>query len=488
MGATIWRRLASVAAVAVVAVIAHMCASFGLFLSFPAWVAPVVIGAAVAAACRQNWATSATGTAIGVTIAVLAFGLGTVRIPIPGLESSAASLAIFVVLGSAASAGAAFALERLAATPRAEWIFAIVLVVVIVAALWTTAEAVNSGAMTTGTGSLNERLMVRPNAMPYDSDLYLRLFYDVHDGLSYYDTATQIYRPYLEDNRVAVGVTSYRLPTLFYLWRLLPRRGDAIPWAFLAFATLAVASAFAISAQLSRPGVAVLGGLFMATAYLRIAANDLVLFVDGWAMALSLCGIALYISSVLRGSRRLLWASVAVLFAGAALREIMIYPLLIGAASVLLLPSKRRWRELVPWLVGLAGFAAVYIAHIIFIAGRVNGAAGTWLQGGVGHVWATLQFFQPTFGAAPWLLPALALAGVLGALSIRRAQLRISAFLTVAIAAPLLGFLVLGNGGQDMQTGAISGYWGMLVVPIALAAAPLSIAKLLVAIKAPSAR
>lgn len=54
----------------------------------------------------------------------------------------------------------------------------------------------------------------------------------------------------LGEFRLPNGVPGYRLPTLFYLWLLLPADGAAIPWLFLVFATLAVGSAFAIGAQL----------------------------------------------------------------------------------------------------------------------------------------------------------------------------------------------------------------------------------------------
>jgi len=459
-----------VVSAAVLALLAFLCASFGLFAMAAEWIAPLLIGALAALASRARWMEAAAGTGVGL-------GLGlALQQPwfMSSSESPLLSIAVFVLLGVSAAAGVALWQGMSGGTRRAEWIAAAVLLAVIVGGMWITTATVDSGALSPDATSVNQWLSTRPELgnTPADRDYYLRLFYDLHDGQPYYDAYVRLYKSDpMGGFRLPNGVPGYRLPTIFYLWLLLPPDGAALPWAFLVFATLAVGSAFSIGAQLSRPGVAVAGALAVAVAYTFIATSTNVLFVDGWAMAIALAGIALFTASVRKDSRRLLWGAAAVLFAAAAFREILIYPTLLALASALMLPRHRRWREAWPWLVGLGAFVLVYIAHILAIAGRVDpqGTAGFWTRGGVGHLAATVHFLEQFFGGKPWLLPVLVLIGLAGALGLWRSQMRLAAFLSASIAAPLLSFLVLGNGGVELATGAATGYWGVLVVPIALA-------------------
>ena len=483
---SLWATIVATTLVAAVALLVHYCVSFGLLAFAPEWTAPLLIGGITGLASGASWKRAAAGTAIGLVVGVSVARPWFIGNPISELGGFMVSAAMFVLLGSAVSCAVALWLSKSARRGRTEWVAAIVLVGAIVGGMWATTGMVNAGAFSGGANSLNQLLAVRPELgnTPQDHDYYLRLFYDVHDGAPYYDSVARIW---LADstggNGLPVGVTSYRLPTVFYLWLLLPARGDAIPWGFLVFATLAAAAGFSIGAQLSRPGVAVLGALTVAVAYLLLATTTWVTFVDGWGMAFSLTGIALFIASVRRDSRRLLWAAVAACLAGAVLRELLVYPLVLAAASTLLLPSEKRWRETWPWLAGLACFAAVYAAHIHAIAGRVSPRLGYgfWLRGGPGHLLATVQFFGLYFGGKPWLMPGLVMVGIAGAVCVVRTERRLSVFLVVATTAPLLAFLVFGNGGQETASGAVSGYWGILVVPIALALVPLAIDRLLAA-------
>jgi hypothetical protein len=460
---------------AAIALLAHLCASFGLFALAPEWITPLLIGCVTGLASRTPWERASSGTAIG-----LAFGVLVARPWFLGQMSVPAQAVVFVALGSIAAGAMAYALSRAPARRRAEWTAALSLVGVIIIGMWATTATVDSGAFDPGAPSVNEWLSTRPELgkTPADRDYYLRVFYDMHDGLPYYDAYARVYQSDpVGGYKLPNGVPGYRLPTIFYLWLLLPAQGAALPWAFLVFATLAVASAFAIGAQLSRPGTAVLGALMVAVAYLLIATSTWVTFVDGWAMSVTLAGIALFVASVRRDSRRLLWAAVAVMLAAAALREILVYPMLLAAASALTLPRDRRWRDTWPWLAGLGAFAALYAAHAAAIAGRVDpeGGVGFWMRGGFEHLLATLGFLRLFFGGAPWLLPVLTAVGLAGAVIVMLRRQRLGVFLTAAIAVPLAAFLFFGSGGRELDTGGIAGYWGVLVVPIALSLVPVVI-------------
>jgi len=466
--------------VALLALLTHLCVVYGLVMLLPVWLAPLLAGAIAALACRADWKHAASGALLGLAIGVLLaqpwIGGG------GGAPSTTAESIIFVVMGAVVAGITGFALRMATDRPKAEWWAAVAAVAVIVALMWTTAAASNRGEFIPDEPSLNHWLSAPPalGATPGDRDYFLRVFYDMQGGMPYYEAYIRVYRSDpLGEFRLPNGVPGYRLPTLFYLWLLLPADGTAIPWLFLVFATLAVASAFAIGAQLGPPRLAVLGALMMAPAYLTVATSSFVVYVDCWAMALTLAGLALFIASVRTASTKLLWAAMLVMLLAAVFREIMIYPLLLAAASALLLPRGARLKALVPWLTGLGIFGAIYAAHALAIDGRVDhaGSVGFWTHGGLAHLVATLRFFDHLFAGRPWFFPMLVAAGLAGAVNIMRSHKRLGTFLVAAIVVPHVAFLFLGGNGRDMITGVLVGYWGMLVVPIALALAPVAIGR-----------
>lgn len=467
--------LGRVVAVAAITLITHLCVVFGLIALLPVWLSPLLVGGIAALASRADWKYAVGATLLGLSVGVLI-----TRPWFGGSASSTGDCLIYIALGGLAAGVVAFALSKATDRKKIEWFVAIGFVVVILALMWATTAVSNRGEFTPGEPSLNDWLAARPalGATPADRDYFLSVFYDMHDGTPYYEAYVKVYRSDpLGEFRLPNGVPGYRLPTLFYLWLLVPAQGIWLPWEFLFFATLAVCAAFSIGAQLGPPRVAVLGALMVATAYLSIATSSFVVFVDGWAMALTLAGLALFIASISKTSRKLLWAAMFVMLLAAAFREILIYPMLLAAASVILLPKGTRLRELWPWLTGLGVFSVIYAAHALAIAGRVDhaGSVGFWMHGGIRHLVATIRFFEQLFGAEPWFVPMLVFAGLAGAVTIVRSQRRLGAFLVAVVAIPLVTFLFFGSAGRDMITGAVPGYWGMLVVPIALSLAPVAI-------------
>ncbi|MDD2882890.1 MAG: hypothetical protein PHQ58_20960 [Rhodoferax sp.] len=464
------------------ALITHLSVVFGLLVLLPIWLAPLLTGGIAALASSADWKHAAGGTFVGLGAGVLLarpwFGGG------GGALASPVESIIFIVLGAIAAGVVALALRKASKRNKAEWRVAIGAVAVVIALMWATTAASNRGDFVPNEPTVNQWLSTKPalGATPGDRDYFLRVFYDMHDGVPYYEAYINVYRADpLGEFRLPNGVPGYRLPTLFYLWLLLPADGSAIPWLFLVFATLAVGSAFAIGAQLGPPRLAVLGALMVATAYLSIATSSFVVFVDGWAMALTLAGIALFIASVRSASAKLLWAAMCVMLLAAVFREILIYPMLLAAASVVTLPMGQRLKALWPWLAGFGIFGAIYAAHASAIDGRVDqaGSVGFWIHGGLAHLAATLRFFDQLFAGAPWFVPMLVLAGLAGAVTLLLGQRRLGAFLVAVIAVPHMAFLFFGGTGRDLITGSVGGYWAMLVVPIALALAPVAIGRML---------
>ena len=121
--------------------------------------------------------------------------------------------------------------------------------------------------------------------------------------------------------------------------------------------------------------------------------------------------------------------------------------------------------------MALAVFGLIYTAHTLAIDGRVDksGSVGFWLNGGLGHLLATLRFFDQLMGGAPWFVPLLVISGLAGAALVMQTQRQLGALLVAAVLVPHLTFLFFGSAGRDLITGAVPGYWAMLVQPLALA-------------------
>ena len=114
--------------------------------------------------------------------------------------------------------------------------------------------------------------------------------------------------------------------------------------------------------------------------------------------------------------------------------------MLFARVGAVLLPRGRRWREVWPWCVGMAAFAAAYAAHVIAVAGRTSSGSGAlWMRGGLGHFVATVRFFEGPYGAKPWLLPVLIAAGILGAVIVWRRARRLGGFLIAGDGPPARG-------------------------------------------------
>ncbi|MDD5029502.1 MAG: hypothetical protein PHH58_08395 [Rhodoferax sp.] len=464
-----------ISVVAALSLIAHLGLVYGLLAVLPAWLAGPLVGVLLALVADEDARTvlpgALAGLGVGCWVAQPWFLGSALELP--------ATLGLYIGLAVTTAMALTWVLgQRANPTQLRRWL-ALLVVAVLVGLLWVSTLRYNEGAFTPGEPTVNAWLNTPPalGQTPGDRDYFLSFFYQTQAGVPYYDAVIATYKAdAMGEFRLPNGVPGYRLPTLFALWQLLPAQGSALVPAFLLFATLAVGSAYAIGAQLANGRAGLLSALLVAAAYLNISTSSYVVFVDGWAMAITLAGLALLVAAQQRATSGLLWAAMAVLLLAASMREILLYPILLGMASVALLPRAQWWHALRPWLVALALFALIYTTHILAIDGRVDksGSVGFWLNGSLGHLLATLRFFDQLIGGAPWFVPLLVLSGLAGAARVMQTQRQLGALLVAAVLVPHLTFLLFGSAGRDLITGAVPGYWAMLVQPLALALAPVA--------------
>ena len=168
---------------------------------------------------------------------------------------------------------------------RAEWIGSLLVLVVLLAALWGSTSALKSGAV----GAVGEPLdrvcpcgrhwatPGRTTRSTCCSSEYVR------EGEPYYDSVLEVFRADSNrGNQPPPGVVGYRIPTIYFLWRVVPEP-QQLPLAFLPLAAIAVVSSFVLAEELTRPGLAVLAPIIVAPAFLYLATSTYVTFVNAWA-------------------------------------------------------------------------------------------------------------------------------------------------------------------------------------------------------------
>jgi len=478
-------KLARTFAMAALALVIHLGLVYGLIAILHVVLAGLVVGLLLAIVDSTIWNDTQL-TSIGVGT-VIGLGIGCAVAQPWFLHSNlglAATVALYVSPGCVVACMGAWILGRSVRAEHYQRRWALMALATLVTLLWQTTLRYNEGVFTPDQPTVNAWLNAppAPGQTPGDRDYFLNFFYQTHAGVPYYDAVIATYRAdALGEYRLPNGIPGYRLPTLFALWQLLPAQGTALVPAFLLFATLAVVSAYSIGTQLAQRGAGVLSALLVAAAYLNISTSSFVVFVDGWAMSITLAGLAILVRALQRPSTPLMCVALAVLLLAASMREILLYPILLGTASVVLLPRAQWLRAAAPWLVALGLFALLYAAHVWAIDGRVDkaGSVGFWLNGGPAHLLATLRFFDQLMGGAPWFIPLLVVSGLVGAALVMRTQRQLGGLLLACVLVPHIAFLLFGSAGRDLITGSVPGYWSMLVHPLALTLAPVAWTQLL---------
>lgn len=343
------------------------------------------------------------------------------------------------------------------------------------------------------------RLRPEPVAGAYitDDELYRRFFYLLHQGQGHYEAFRDAWLGLRIRGELPASVTSYRLPTYYWVWRSLPADAFLIVPVFLLMVSLGGIAAGSIAATLGGAAWAPLATAAVLTYGMGVAISVYVTYVDLPAASIALCGIAVLLHARRRQAPAWVWTGVALLTLAALTREILAYLLGVGAVSALVsslyasrststpmsLASRAAapLRTVRPWLAGLLVFAIGYAVHAWQVMERIPGRTGhlNYRQGGVAFSLSAISLFGDVFSGTDLLLALLVITGLVG---IWRATRSVSPgagpgesrlFLLLAVLSPLVAMLVVGNPGLNLQGGLVN-YWGQLFVPIALACWPLA--------------
>ena len=457
---------------AVSAIAAYLLASHGMMMTASGWQVPLFVGAIAALA-----ASSALQGALAGTV-IIAVGMAALPPSAAGgarFGLLAWALGVVLTLGAALTLGVMRERGNDSRRKTADVWIAAALVVWLLVNLW--APLFAAGFPPSGYGAMRAatiREVPKPHTYVNDDALYRRIYYLMHTGEPYYQAFRDAWAGLGQSPAFPSSVTSVRLPTMYWMWALLPADPFSIAYLFLAAATLGVVAAASIAGQLAGARFAPLAAAALVAYAIGSAITVYITYVDLPAMCVALAGVALLLRGRITQDLRYLWASAAIVTLAALTREILIYIALLALVTALFEPAERRWRATWPWVASLGVFAAGYAAHVWAVRGMLvpESSAITYWKGSPLFALDSLARFTDLMTGNGVLLAILFALGVAGAIaSKKRAGLPFALFASAALIAPLLTMLKVGNPGIDAAGNQVN-YWGNLFVPMALALWP----------------
>ncbi len=301
----------------------------------------------------------------------------------------------------------------------------------------------------------------------FDGPLYLKVFFLMKQGLSYYDALPKACEEDIRMGHAPTSVFSWRLPTAYEIWQIFPANGTYVQFLFVVMSALSLIAAFFFASRYLKP-VAALSAPIIIMPYLVYGATSFwFLFLEFWGLFLAIISMSLYVNRSRIKHGELIAAGASAFSAG--LREHFIYLMIIP--FVVAVRSRDR-RRVATWLGAIGLFCSLYLYHYIRVKTYIGQAGGSpnfgaWLYGGYSYLKSMLSFgiFEsyawPKSGVVPLMILVLA---VFGALLVKERDEKL--YLLGLILTPALVSLVIGAKEWG-------DYWGIMYMPILLISAPL---------------
>ena len=281
---------------------------------------------------------------------------------------------------------------------------------------------------------------------------------------NYYDAYRTAQLGRFDQPLVPGDIWGWRLPTLFFLWQMLPgTSGISIYILYLTLASSVLYVAYLIGVRYLGPNLGILSP-YLLFPYLYFGARDqIILATEWWSMFLFIIGLFFLIS------RRYFWA-IIFLSLTVLVREVYVLPLVLMSVYALF----RRRRMLAVFAIPMIAFSVLYLFHIIWTSHYID-AWGTLTAARV--LESGWFFVQQTLAFASWeylfvnFRPFLIFLGLatlgLACLFIRKRGEEAIIWAAAALSFPL-AFLRFG-------TVPYNDYWGIIYVPQVLILTPLAL-------------
>lgn len=302
---------------------------------------------------------------------------------------------------------------------------------------------------------LREYLAIDPPMSQYTHDmgLYLKTFY-LMQNMDYYHAHAIAFQNHAVPHEPPADVWSWRLPTAFYVWRLIPiNNGLNIYFIYLLLASVILLLSYKLSLMLVNNAYLAIIPSYLLYSYLHFASYDwTILQIEWWSMLFAI--IAIYFIIKNKENFAILFFSLATIT-----REQMLIPAFLIAVVNLIYRYKKWYKYWIPIIC----FGILFILHTYQINQIVSLSDGSRafhlrLNGG-------LELLQNTLAFGSWeyiffMLKPFAILFFLNGLSLVMVRGRIEMMLLSFFVLPI-SYLVIG-------TSSINQAWGVLYVPIIL--------------------
>lgn len=237
---------------------------------------------------------------------------------------------------------------------------------------------------------LRKTIAYEPEKETYRTDMddFLKTYYLMEKGNNYYVSFATAVEQNAFKSHVSNNLWSWRLPTVFYLWKWLPGTNSYFIWCFfvlLASSTLWLSYEIGLLLfQKNNKRLALLMP-FIIFPYFHFAVRDMTfLQTEWWGIPFIFAGIYFWL-------RKNNEASAISFFGAVIIRELFILPLLVLFIRNLLFDRKRWWVVALP----IAGFILFELLHAQVVSQHIELVSGFLtprLAGGMSLVRVTFAF------------------------------------------------------------------------------------------------
>lgn len=309
----------------------------------------------------------------------------------------------------------------------------------------------------------NIKVDAEPIEKTYRSDeiSYLKTFYLMEKGQNYYTAHQQARADLIGAGNLKKDIFTWRLPTIFYFWKILANNGDGIFVIFIFLLLNFLMSIFYLIKNFSNK----LGGLVSVLLILPyvfdlLSYKTAFLFIEIWAVIFLIIGLSLI------SSKRYIESTILFTMA-VSTRELMVIPLLI---CLIIAFAKKEVKY--PFIISLFFFVMIMGFHYLKIQNmQLPSASGSLFSRFHGFSLTNLQQMSSflmrryvLFGyKTHYLIILLGLIALLVNLKLNKSKFYLYFFGSVSSLLILLPVISVKENN----------YWGILFIPLIIISIPL---------------
>ena len=309
---------------------------------------------------------------------------------------------------------------------------------------------------------LRDFLAHQPISETYRTDMddFLKTYYLMGEGLPYYISFKQAVEENAFKSKVSNNLWSWRLPTVFYIWKWLPgESGVGIYYLFLFLSLGGLYLSYALIGELlskKNQHFAILSA-YLLFPYFHFALRDPTLLqTEWWGVFPLLGGIYFLVKNRLNGAIVLFILTVII-------RELFMIPLIGIGVLLYIKKSREAWKMLLP--MGIFFLMMFFHGQQVL---RITGANGEFFAPRIHTLGSKIVLSTLAFGSWEYAwnqLRIFPIFYVISLVGIIFTKSWFSKYLLVFFVFPV-SFLILGSS-------VYNDYWGIFYMPFVIISTPL---------------